>query len=43
MLLGYLGEYFCGLRGSWEQVAILEDFETLPGATQIEVIRSSDG
>ncbi len=42
-VFGYLGEHFGGLGGSWEQVGILMDFGTLPGATQIEGTRSGDG
>ena len=34
MLFGYLGEEFSGLGGSWEQVEISMDFETLPGTSR---------
>ena len=33
---GDLGEHFGGLGGSWEQVRILMDFESLSGTTRIE-------
>ena len=41
--LGYLGEYFSGLGGSWEQVGFFMDFGTLPRTTKMEVARSSGG
>ena len=35
-VFGDLGEHFGGLEGSWEQVRILVDFESLSGTTQVE-------
>ena len=42
MLLGYLGEFFCGLGGSWEQFEFLADFGIVLGTTKIQVAGSSD-
>ena len=40
---GDLGEHFGGLEGSWEQVRILVDFESLSGTTQVERTGPGEG
>ena len=42
-VFGDLGEHFGGLGGSWEQVRILVDFESLSGTTQVEGICPGEG